>query len=214
MPRLLSRSIKALAATAAAAAVALTPAAANAQEVPGLDVEYDAAGWTHVASTGTDMQIAQTTLNITLDPFTSEIVGHMPLHSTHSNFTVIGFIPVSAQVHFEEAAPVTGQLIAEPTYVRVESTASYYLRLSDIRVGGIPTLAGNNCRTSSPVVIPANTPAGETFDITSGGRLAGEFSIGNFQSCGLFGAQTHLINALIPGGGNTADLTLSNGRLG
>lgn len=215
MNSFLRRSLTTLGIGTAAAAMAVLPTAANAQEVPGLNVDYDASGSTYVASTDTTLPIAPTTLSVTVDPFTSELTGHMPLQSTQSNFTVIGFIPVSAQVHFEEAAPVTGALLLDTTtwVTTVESEASYYIRLSNLKVAGIPTLAGNNCRTKDPVVIPANTPAGGSFDLEQGGELTGEFSIGNFKSCGLIGAQTHLINALIPGGGNTADLTVSNGRL-
>ena len=58
--------------------------------------------------------------------------------------------------------------------------------------------------------IPANTPEGEVFSITKGGNLKGYFTIGNFENCGL---NTLLINLLIPGAGNTSELSVSNGRL-
>lgn len=205
--------LKKFAVAAAVAGTTLMSVPASAAS-GGLDVTYDAEGSSHVASTGSTLPIAPTTLHTTINAADGTITGSMQLESVETHFNVIGFVPVSATVHFEEAAPVQGALIVENYSTRVETTASYTIRLSDIRVAGIPTLAGPNCRTAQPVTIPANTPEGEQFSIVQGGPLEGEFTIGNFKSCGLFGAQTHLINALIPGSGNTMELTVSNGRLG
>lgn len=192
-----------LAAVAATAAMALAPSAAYAVD---LSAQYDVSGTSHVAKTNSDIKILPTTLSTTVDMDTGAITGSMPIPSTTTEFKAIGFLPIKATVNFEEAAPLTGQL----GRARVDTTASYYLRLSNVSIGGIPAFVGPWCRTADPVVIPASTPTGERFDLTTGGHLTGTFTIGNFQNCLL---NTLLINAMVPGSGNTVDLQVSNGRL-
>lgn len=188
-------------------AVAVLTAIPLAAQAAPLDATYDASGTSHIAKTNSDVQIKPTTLTMTADSVTAELVGHMPIPDTSTEFNVIGFLPVKATVSFVEAAPVTGKLLRGA----VQTTASYYIKLSNVKVLGFPTFAGPYCQTKDPVSIPANTPPGATFNILTGGPLHGEFTIGNFEHCGL---NTWLINALVPGAGNTVDLNVSNGVLG
>lgn len=185
--------------------VALIPAAAHAVT---FDIQYDAVGTSHIASTNNDIALGPTTLTTTIDADTGNITGHMPLPGTRTKFQVLGFLPVTADVAFEEAAPITGHINLSGLDASVQSTAKYHIRLSNIKVAGFPAFAGPFCRTKQPVTIPANTPAGESFSLTGGGTLAGEFTIGDFQHCGL---NTLLINQLIPGSGNTAEIQVTNG---
>ena len=89
------------------------------------------------------------------------------------------------------------------------STASYYVKLSNVKLAGLPGLVGSNCKTKNPVSIPANTPAGGRFDLINGGELTGTYSLGDFNNCGI---NQWLINAVIPGSGNTVDINVSNGQ--
>ena len=176
-----------------------------------LAVTYDVRGTTHVATTGSTIALGPTTLSVTLESTTGDFTGSMQLPGTRTTFAALGLIPMSADVTFEEAAPVTGHLSAKPegTGSRVQATAHYYLHLSNIRVVGLPVFAGPNCRTVAPVTIPISTPADESFAVFAGGRLTGSYTIGPFADCGL---DTLLVNALVPGGGNTVDLVLDNPR--
>lgn len=184
------------------------PASANT-----IDVEFDANGSTYVASTGSTIALGPTVMSSHVAG-DGTFTGHMELPGTRTHFQAAGFIPVTADVNFEPVGPTTGALVRTPDRRQeLHSTTQFYLRLSNINVGGFPAFTGSNCRTIEPVTINANTPAGQTFDVANGGIIAGEFSIGNFQNCGLFNVQTHLINALIPGGGNTVELNLTDGRL-
>lgn len=206
----MKKSLRMLAVSGAATTLALIPAAAQA--VP-LDVEYDASGSVTIASTGSTIDIAPTTLSTTIESAggPGSLTGSLPLAPSRVEFKSIGFVPVEATVSYEEAAPITGQLVRDGLLTRVEATASYFIKLSDVRIAGLPAFVGSHCQTRDPVQIPANTPDGETFNIVTGGTLAGEFSIGNFEHCGL---NTLLINLIIPGDGNTVQLDVSNGRLG
>lgn len=195
----------------AVAAGALTLAATPAQAAggPTITVVYDAAGSSTVRSTGSVVPLGPTTLT-TVVSGDGTFTGSLPLPPQRTSFTILGLLPVQATVTFEPAGgkrQVTGTLSLN----RVRSKARYYLRLSDVTVAGLPGFVGSSCRTVAPVVIPASTPAGQKFDLTTGGTLSGTYTIGQFAGCGL---QTGIINALIPGSGNTESITLSNGRLG
>ena len=203
-------ALRTLAVGAAATALALAPTSANA--VP-LDVDYDAVGTSTIASTGGTIPIGPTVLSSTVDSAggPGSLTGSLPIPSVTTEFKAAGFLPIKATVHFEEAAPVTGQLVRDGRLTRVESEASYFIRLSDVKAAFIfPAFVGSNCRTKEPVTIPANTPPGETFNIVTGGNLEGEFTIGDFENCNL---TTGIINALVPGDGNTAEIAVSNGRI-
>lgn len=190
-------------------AIALLPSHASA--APILNITYDAAGTSTIARTGSTIDLGPAELETELDFATGEFTGSMPLPGTETRFEIIGLIPVTADVAFEEVVPVTG--IVKPGTVSgsaVESVATYYIRLSNIKVVGFPTITGSHCRTVDPVAIEIGTPAAGGFNVFHGGTLSGEFSIGNFQNCGV---NTWLINLLIPGGGNTVEVELSNGHL-
>ncbi|WP_300682086.1 hypothetical protein [Nocardioides sp.] len=170
-----------------------------------LNVEYDVSGTSHVTHTDNDITIAPTTLSISNDTSTNTFTGHMPIAPAQSHFYVAGFLPIDAKVNFIEAAPLTG-VIGRGF---ANTTASYYLRLSDVKVGGLPMIVGSHCQTKDPVVITASTPAGSTFNITNGGHLTGSYTIGNFENCLL---QAWLINLLVPGSDNSVSLDVANGR--
>ncbi|MFB9314527.1 hypothetical protein [Nocardioides plantarum] len=176
-----------------------------------LDVTYDAVGTSTIKSTGSVVDLGPTTLTTALESADGSFTGHLPLPTSTAEFKLAGFLPVQATVDFIEAAPVTGALVRSGATTTVTSTATYFIKLSHVKIGGIPAFVGNQCRTAAPVVIPANSPAGQTFNIISGGRLAGTYTIGSFQNCNL---STGLLNLIVPGAGNTVDLTVSNGRLG
>lgn len=199
---------------AVAAAFMIVFAGANAsQAAEPLPFTYDATGTTHVASTDSTIELGPAQLSSSVDLETGEFTGSMPLPGTTTRFELIGFLPVTADVAFEETTSTTGTLTPHPEgggYI-VDATASYHIRLSNIRIAGFPTFAGAFCRTKEPVTINLATPADERFQLFSGGHVAGEYSIGDFQHCGL---NTWLINSIIPGSGNTIDVTLSNGQAG
>jgi len=193
---------------ATAAAVAMLPSAAHAATT--VAINYDAVGTTHMASTNNNIPLGPSTLSTVLDVDTFDLTGHLPLPKQHTTFTVLGFVPVEADVTFIEAAPLTGHLDLAGVNAIVTSNASYTVQLSNVKMGGLPGLVGSNCKTKSPITISANTPAGEGFDILGGGNLAGTFTLGDFKNCGI---NTWLINQIVPGSGNTVSITVSNGQV-
>ncbi|KQY56114.1 hypothetical protein ASD11_16760 [Aeromicrobium sp. Root495] len=194
------------AAAAAASALALVPVAAHAATI--VTISYDASGTSHIAKTNSDVALGPTTLTTNLDIDTGDFTGSLPLPGTSTEFKAAGFLPVKADVDFVEAAPLVGRINLTQTQAQVASTATYYVKLSNIKIVGFPTFTGSSCRTKVPVSIPVGTKPNEGFDLINGGELVGTYSIGQFENCG---ANTWLINALVPGGGNTVDIQVSNG---
>ncbi|HVV24947.1 MAG TPA: hypothetical protein VHF06_36285 [Pseudonocardiaceae bacterium] len=189
--------------------LAAVPATASADTGPVvLTVAYDVSGTSTVAKTNSTIDLGPATLTTGLDA-QGNFTGTLPLPPTTTSFKALGLLPTTATVSFVPAGPVTGALSAHPN-VMITSTATYYLRLSDVTVAGLPALVGDHCQTKDPVTIPANTPDGQTFNITTGGTVTGTYTIGAFDHCGL---TTPLINLLVPGSGNTVTLQLSNGRV-
>lgn len=197
---------KRAAVAAAGAAVALVPVAAHAATI--VTITYDAQGTSHIAKTNSDVALGPTTLRTDLDIDTGDFTGSLPLPGTSTEFKIAGFLPVKAKVDFIEAAPLTGHINLTQTQAQVSSTATYYVKLSDIKVAGFPTFAGSKCKTKAPVSIPVGTRPDEGFDLINGGELVGTYTIGTFENCGI---NTPLINSLVPGSGNTVDITVTNG---
>lgn len=200
------RLVRQAAFAAGAASLVLVPAAAHAATIQ--PVEYDAVGTTTIAKTGGSIALGPTKLLVNLDIDTFNFTGSLPLPSTSTTFNVAGFIPVSANVDFIPVGQVKGNINLAGINAEVTSTAKYIVRLRNVKAAGFPTFVGNTCQTKAPVVIPADTPEGQGFDLVNGGTLAGTYTIGKFERCGLM---TPLINALVPGPGNTASITVSNG---
>ncbi|MGJ9412655.1 hypothetical protein ACHAAC_08080 [Aeromicrobium sp. CF4.19] len=195
-----------LAALGSALAMTFAAAPANAATI---DVDYDVNGNTTIASTGSNITLGPAVLNSFVEA-DGQFTGSMALPGTRTEFEVAGFIPVTADVNFEPTGPTTGTLTRAGRQNVLESTSGYYVRLSNIKASIFPLFAGSQCRTAEPVSIDADTPEGEFFDIATGGRLVGEYSLGDFENCGL---NTWLINLLVPGDGNTIELDLTDGRI-
>jgi hypothetical protein len=211
----MTRSIRRLAVGAVAAAalgtllVAAGPAGAAAP--PGsFEVDYDASGTSTIHATGSSVTLGPATLKTYIsDSGDGTLTGDMSLPTTSTTFNAIGFLPTSATVSFIPSSGLTGLLSAEPP-LTISASAHYYIKLSNVKVAGIPALVGNSCQTASPVDINIATPAGQSFDVGDGGTLAGTYTIGSFHNCGLL--TTPLINLLVPGPGNTVSFQLSNGQ--
>lgn len=190
----------------AGAALGLIPMAAHAATI--VTLKHDAVGTSYIAKTKSTIELKPTTLTTDLDIDTGDFTGSLPLPGTSTEFKAAGFLPVKANVDFIPVGSVTGRIDLTQTQAKVNATARYYVKLSNIKIVGFPTFAGSKCQTKVPVSIPVATPADEGFDIIEGGNLTGTYSIGSFENCGL---NTALINALVPGGGNTVDIQASNG---
>lgn len=194
---------------AVAAALSLGVSSALADAV--VNASYPINGTTHVAKTNSDLTLGPGTLTAAADLTTDQITsGSLTLPDATGTFTELGFVPVTATVAFQQVGQVTGTIDAASG--AVTATADVTLRITDLKVAGIDVGVGPFCQTTQPASITVATGTG--FSIFSGGPASGTYTIPPFSSCGLLGIETPVINAVIPGTGNTINLTLGAATLG
>jgi hypothetical protein len=90
----------------------------------------------------------------------------------------------------------------------VTTTATETIKLTSLKVAGLPIPVGGSCQTSPTAITVSSQPG---FNVLGGGTLAGSYTIPRFSHCGL---ATFVINLTLPGPGNTISLTLGAGTLG
>jgi hypothetical protein len=125
----------------------------------------------------------------------------------HVKYKVTGSTFIKATTRFINDGPTTGKLNLNTGAVTTTSTIT--LQIVSLTVAGLPAPVGTSCQTASPVVVTVKSQKG--FNVLKGGNLAGIYAIGRFQHCKL---ATLLLNATIPGPGNTITLTLGQAHLG
>lgn len=187
-----------VAAGLAALAVAAPAANAAPQADPILHATYAVNGSTTIKSTNSTMTLGPGTLTAALDVKTLAFTSDLTLPAATGSFTELGFVPVTATTEFIQNGPITGMDVNGG----ITATAHIIIKLTKVTVGGFPVPVGNNCQTSPATI---NLASGKGFNVLLGGPVSGTFTIPNFANCGF---STPVLNAVIPGAGNTIDLTL------
>lgn len=192
---------------AACTVVALGSALNASADAAPLKFAYHVTGTSMVKKTNSSVKLGPATLHLALRGDGS-YTGSLKLPPTQTSFTVLG-IPVTATATFIQVGKLTGSLKTVRGAVHVTSVAHDTLRLSDVKVAGIPQNVGDQCQTKEPIALTVKNT--KPFDLTKGGFLGGTFTIPTFGGCGLL--NTPLINLLVPGPGNTISLHLTNGHV-
>jgi hypothetical protein len=208
------RRLTLLAATAAAAVAGIaaatpalaSPAAPTAPSDSTVSVSYPVTGSTFIKAIGSTIDLGPGTLSTTADLTTSTLTGTLTLPPATGSFKELGLVPVTATTEMIQDGTATGTV--NFTTNAVTTTATDTIKLTSLKVAGVPILVGPSCETS-PTTITVSSQAG--FNVLNGGTLAGTYTIPQFAHCGL---ATLLINLTLPGPGNTISLTLGKGTLG
>jgi hypothetical protein len=200
-----------LAATAAAAVAGIalaTPALASpaAPSDTTVSVSYPVTGSTFIKAIGSTIDLGPGTLSTTADLTTSTLTGTLTLPPATGSFKELGLVPVTATTEMIQDGTATGTVDFSTN--AVTTTATDTIRLTSLKVAGLPIPVGPSCQTSS-ATITVSSQAG--FNVLNGGTLSGTYTIPPFAHCGL---ATLLINLTLPGPGNTISLTLGKGTLG
>lgn len=204
---LLAASAAAAVAGIAAATPALaSPAAPIAPSDSTVSVSYPVTGSTFIKAIGSTIDLGPGTLSTTADLTTSTLTGTLTLPPATGSFKELGLIPVTATTEMIQDGTATGTV--NFTTNAVTTTATDTIKLTSLKVAGVPILVGPSCETS-PATIAVSSQAG--FNVLNGGTLSGTYTIPQFAHCGL---ATLLINLTLPGPGNTISLTLGKGTLG
>jgi hypothetical protein len=217
------RRLTLLAATAAAAVAGIAaatpalasdsapaaPAARAARAAPSdttVSVSYPVTGSTFIKAINGAIDLGPGTLATTADLTTSTLTGTLTLPPATGSFRELGLVPVTATTEMIQDGTATGTV--NFTTNAVTTTATDTIKLTSLKVAGLPIPVGPSCETS-PATITVSSQAG--FNVLNGGTLSGTYTIPTFAHCGL---ATLLINLTLPGPGNTISLTLGKGTLG
>jgi hypothetical protein len=205
------RRLTLLAATAAAAVAGIalaTPALASPAALSDttVSVSYPVTGSTFIKAIGSTINLGPGTLSTAADLTTSMLTGTLTLPPATGSFKELGLVPVTATTEMIQDGTATGTVDFSTN--AVTTTATDTIRLTSLKVAGLPIPVGPSCQTS-PATISVSSQAG--FNVLNGGTLSGSYRIPPFAHCGL---ATLLINLTLPGPGNTISLTLGKGTLG
>jgi hypothetical protein len=181
--------------------------AGAASAVTHVHAKYKVTGSTFIKVPNFTLPLGPGTLAADLNPANGNLKATLTLPDATGSFLQFGVVPVTATTRFVNDGPTTGKLNLNTG--AVTTTSKITLRIVSLSVAGVNVPVGDSCQTSSPVVVTVKSQKG--FNVLKGGNLAGSYTIGQFQDCGL---ATLLINTTIPGSGNTVKFTLGKAKLG
>jgi hypothetical protein len=196
MKKRLAGILFASAAVAGTVGAGVSPASADTT----ISLTYPVSGSTYINAIHSSIPLGPGTLAATADLTTSAITGSVNLPPATGSFKELGFVPVTATTAFVESGQTTGMLESNGG---IEATSHITLKLTSLKVAGIPVPVGNSCQTAIPATIPLTSQAG--FNALTGGTVSGTYTIPRFAHCLL---ATPLINLTLPGPDNTITLTL------
>ncbi|MCT2592412.1 hypothetical protein LHJ74_21310 [Streptomyces sp. N2-109] len=167
----------------------------------GVLINFDLAGNSHIkAAKGdvalnggieADYDLAQGTFDadLTLDP-------------SSGDFTVLGFLPATASVEFEQDGITTGTLNAAGD---LKTSSKMYVKLPKVSILGLPVGGGQECKTAETASIELASEG--RFNPLSGGKVKGEYTLPELADCGFL---NDVLGAFMAGPGNTIDMDLTS----
>jgi hypothetical protein len=165
----------------------------------GLNIAFNVNGTTHIKKLNTDLVLGPGKLATTIDLATGQFNGDLTLPEASGSFKLFGFLPATAKVQFIPVGKTTGTLQG----TTVTSNSKVTIRLTDIRVFGVPLLMGaDKCQTGKPATLALKS---DNFSPVAGGTVSGTYTVPDFTGCGLV---TPIINLTMAGPGNTVSLGL------
>jgi hypothetical protein len=180
-----------------------SPAAPADQTV---NVTYPVSGSTFIKAINSSIALGPGSLSTTADLTTSTLTGTLSLPPATGSFKELGLVPVTATTEMIQDGQATGTVDFSTN--AVTTTTKESIKLTSLKVAGLPVPVGSNCETAPATITVSSQPG---FNVLSGGTLSGTYTIPSFAHCGL---ATLLINLTLPGPGNTITLTLGAGTLG
>jgi len=184
------------AAVAGAVGLGVSPASADTT----VSLTYPISGSTFINAIHTSIPLGPGTLAANADLTTSAVTGTVNLPPATGSFKELGLVPVTATTAFVEQGQTTGTLESDGG---IQATSHISLKLTSLKIAGIPVPIGNSCQTAVPATITLTSQAG--FNALTGGTVSGTYTIPPFAHCLL---ATPLINLTLPGPDNTITLNL------
>lgn len=190
--------------TALIAGCGVLASAGTASADTTVTLRYPVSGSTHLAKPNATLPLGPGKLTATADLTTDKVTAKLSLPDATGSFNEL-VVPVTATAQLINDGPTTGTV--NPDTGAVATTSKITMRIVSLTVAGAPQLVGNSCETVTPAVVQVSSQPG--WSIIKGGTLFGTYTIPKFQHCLL---DTVLINATLPGAGNTITLTVGKGH--
>jgi hypothetical protein len=206
----MKRRLAGVAFAVAAAATTLALGAGSALADTTVTLTYPVTGSTYLKAPNATVDLGPGTLTGTVDLNTQTLTGSLTLPPATGSFTELGLIPVAATTEFIQQGQTTGTI--NPQGGAITATSYVTIRITSLTVAGIPVAPGPACQTIVPAEITVTSQAG--WSPGAGGTVTGTYTIPPFNNCGLLNVETPVINATLPGPGNTITLDLGKPTLG
>jgi hypothetical protein len=179
-----------------------TPGTTTTTNPPGgAELSYSLAGESKLANFGGSLPLTggfKAVANVAQKTY----VGDLSLDRTTSkDFKIMGFIPITAEVAFEQVSKFSGTLPANGLTV---DKGQILIKLPKISLYGFPLTSGDGCQASEPTDITLKSSGG--FDPFAGGKLVGAYSISGSKGCGQL---NDWISPFVASTGNTIEITLT-----
>lgn len=142
--------------------------------------------------------------------------GHHELPPVTATFLAFRFVPVTATLHLTELNAITiisaSGITAPPFPITVRASSKVAVRVTNVRVNGVPLAVGAGCRTARPLSLVVtgqgdNTLPPKGYTVPTGGPLSGRVTIPPFVHCGTTEDLDPLLTGSISGRGNFTKLT-------
>ncbi|WP_019632996.1 fibronectin type III domain-containing protein [Actinomadura atramentaria] len=139
-------------------------------------------------------------IDASLDLKTKSYTADLALNPTSGNFSILGFLPVTAGIEIVPQGKVTGTLNGP-----LKADVNVITKLPSFSLFGvIPLGGGDKCQTKDPSAIHLESDG--TFNPLKGGKISGTYKLSEIQDCNLL---TPILSAFTAGDGNTLDLNLT-----
>jgi Family of unknown function (DUF6801) len=142
--------------------------------------------------------------------------GRHELPPVTATFLAFRFVPVTATLHLVELTPIrivsVSGIKAPPYPITVRTTTKISVRVSGVKVNGVPLDVGPHCRAASAVRLDLtgrgqNTFPPKGYTVPTGGPLSGRLTIPRFTACGVSENLNPLLTGSISGPGNFTKVT-------
>jgi hypothetical protein len=142
--------------------------------------------------------------------------GRHELPPVTATFLAFRFVPVTATLHLVELTPINivsvSGVTAPPYPITVRTSTKISIRVSGVRVNGVPLDVGPHCQTARPVTLDLigrgfNTIPPKGYTAATGGPLSGMVTIPRFTGCGVSENLDPLLTGSISGHGNFVKVT-------
>ncbi len=144
--------------------------------------------------------LAGTLKGVTPAAGTGAVSADLALDRATAQLTVLGLIPVTAQLAFVPTEKVTGTLAG----TSLSLVAKMRIKIPRVSLFGIDIVSDANCQAKQVASVPLASTS--PFTLAAGGSLAGTFAISNLVGCG---GLTGIVSPLTAGKGNAMMIALT-----